>query len=629
MNTRYFRSAVFVTSILIAQHTPAETIASDSAAMNTDIPATTSTSTVHDPLIVTATRTPVTASQTLAPVTLISREDIEKSQALSLPELLQNLPGIDLTTQGGLGKLTSLYLRGSATGHTLFMIDGVRVGSATLGTTAIENIPLEQIDHIEIVRGPRSGLYGSEAIGGVIQIFTRKGGNNTRINAKAGYGSLNTREADAGISGNSSLGHYTLHAASTQTDGINALDNNNPDKDGYKNRSLSAGFHRALGDISDISVNLLHTDATTRYDDSYSANTADVDSADSTQNIVSSELKLYLSDDIDNVIRLSHQRDENSAFKNSLDNGQFDTLRKQFTWQGDYHLNTDNTFTLGYDRLAEEIDTSTRYTVSDRDNRAVFGQIQTGFAQQNIVVALRSDNNEAFGHHQTGNIDWRWNFASNANITTTYGRAFKAPTFNDLYSPYGGNPDLLPEESRSVEIITRVNNNATQFSLNIYRTQIDNLIEWTPVDPNDPYSSWSPANVSAVTIEGMETEISTQLAAWTVRGNINLTNPRDNISGNVLQRRVRQSARIDLDRDYDKVSAGMSLQAFGSRFSDADNLVTLPGFSLVNLRSSYRLDKSLTLHAKIENLFDKEYETVQYYNNPGRTAFVSLSYNME
>ncbi|HEX5638029.1 MAG TPA: TonB-dependent receptor, partial [Gammaproteobacteria bacterium] len=605
--TRFFNSAVFFTSIFIAQQTHAETLTSDSLVQNTDIPATNNTGTVHDPLIVTATRTPVTVSQTLAPVTLITREDIEKSQALSLQELLQNLPGIDLTTQGGLGKLASLYLRGTATGHTLFMIDGVRIGSATLGTTAIENIPLEQIDHIEIVRGPRSGLYGSEAIGGVIQIFTRKGDDSTRINARAGYGTYNTREADAGISGNSSLGHYTLHAASTQTDGINSLNNNNPDKDGYKNRSLTAGFNRALGDISDISVNFFHTDATTHYDDSYSAIPTDIDWADSAQNILSSEVKLYLADELDNVIRLSSQRDENSAFKNSLDNGQFDTLRKQLTWQGDYHLNSDNTFTLGYDRLAEEIDTSTSYTVSDRDNRAVFGQIQTGFAQQNIVMALRSDNNEAFGHHQTGNIDWRWNFSGNASMTASYGRAFKSPTFNDLYSPYGGNPGLLPEESRSVEIMTRINNNDTQFSLNIYRTQIDNLIEWTPVDPNDPYSSWSPANVSAVTLEGMETEIATKLSSWTVRGNINLTNPRDNVSGNVLQRRVRQSARIDLDRDYENASAGISLQAFGSRFSDADNLVTLPGFSLVNLRSRYDFSKSLSLNGKIDNLLDKEY----------------------
>ena len=617
MTTRFFKSAIILSTVFATQYTQAESTAA------------TNPGTVHDPLIVTATRTPVSASQTLAPVTVITREDIDNSQAQSLPELLQNLPGIDLTTQGGLGKLASLYLRGTSTGHTLFMIDGVRVGSATLGTTAIENIPLEQIDHIEIVRGPRSSLYGSDAIGGVIQIFTRQGNDKTRITAKAGYGTYNTREADAGVSGGSAFGLYTLHAAATQTDGINALNISNPDKDGYKNHSLTAAINRSLGEIGDIRFNFLHADATTQYDDSYSPILTDVDYADSTQNIFSGEVKLYAFDAIDNVIRLSRQRDENSAFKNGTDNGQFDTLRKQLTWQGDYHFNNDNIFTLGFDKLSEEIDTSTSYTVSNRDNRAAFGQIQSGFAQQNVVLAIRSDNNEAFGHHQTGNIDWRWNFANNANITASYGRAFKAPTFNDLYSPYGGNPALLPEESRSVEIITRVNSNASQFSLNLYRTQIDNLIEWTPLDPNDQNSPWSPANVSAVILEGMEAEATTKLSAWSVRGNINLINPRDNASGKVLQRRVRQSARLDLDRDYDNASAGISLQAFGSRFNDANNLVTLPGFSLVNLRSSYKLDKVLTLNGKLDNLLDKKYETAQYYNNPGRSVFVSLSYSME
>ncbi|MDQ1362267.1 MAG: vitamin transporter, partial [Pseudomonadota bacterium] len=580
-------------------------------------------------LLVTATRTPVTVAQILAPVTLITREDIENSQANNLPELLQAMPGIDLTTQGGAGKTASLFLRGTGTGHTLFMIDGIRIGSATLGTTALENIPLEQIDRIEIVRGPRSGLYGSEAIGGVIQIFTRKGGDASRITASAGYGRYNTGKADAGISGNLAAGHYTLNAAINRTDGINALDNSNPDEDGYENRSLSAAFSRSLGDVSDIRLNFFHSDASNEYDDSYSTNTTDVDTTDSTQSIISGEIKLYGIDALDNVIRLSQQRDESASFKNETGNGQFDTARKQFTWQGDYHLNQNTIFTFGYDSLAEEIATSTVYPVTERDNRAVFGQIQSSFAQQNIVLAMRQDHNEAFGQHRTGNIDWRWNFASQASITASYGRAFKAPTFNDLYSPYGGNPDLLPEESRSAEIMTRIHSNDSQFTLNFYRTQIDNLIDWTPVDPNDIYSAWAPANVNAVTIEGMETEIATRFSAWTLRGNLDLTNPRDDTSGNVLQRRARQSARIDLDRDFGNTRAGISLLAVGNRFSDAANATPLPGYGLLNFRASHDLAKSLTLHGKIDNLLDKEYETVQFYNNPQRSLFVSLSYNLE
>jgi vitamin B12 transporter len=637
VNYFYFKSAVLFTAFFVTQQAVAEdivvpvpatveTLTTDAATTNTvsgDASVTDAAATAHDPLIVTATRTPQTIAQALAPATVITREEIENSQAQSLPELLQGLPGIDLTTQGGPGKSASLYLRGTGTGHTLFMIDGVRIGSATSGTTSIELIPLEQIDHIEIVRGPRSSLYGSDAIGGVIQIFSRKGSDKTRVTAKVGHGTYNTHEADAGISGNAALGHFSLHAAAKQTDGINVLDNNNPDKDGYKNHSLTAAFNRSLGDISDISLNILHSNAKNEYDGS------DITSqylGETTQNIVSSEFKLYPIDALDSAFHLSHQQDKLDIFNNGTNENQYDTLRNQFTWQNNYHLNTDNIFTLGYDKLVEKVETSDAYTVTERDNRAVFGQIQSGFAQQNIVLALRSDNNEAFGHHRTGSIDWRWNFADNANITAAYGRAFKAPTFTDLYYPLSGNPNLLPQESRSSEIMTRIKTGNTEFSLNLYRTQTENLIEWMPISPGSPI--WAPFNLT-VTIEGMETEVTTKIDEWTLRGNINLVNPHNDITDTVLQLRARQIARIDLDRNYGFASVGVSLLTSGKRFADPYNLEELPGYGLVNLRGRYDLSKTLSLHAKIDNLLDREYETVQYYNNPTRFVFVSLSYNME
>ncbi|HPY40780.1 MAG TPA: TonB-dependent receptor plug domain-containing protein, partial [Thiolinea sp.] len=206
-------------------------------------------------IIITAGRKAQTADETLAPVTVITRKEIEKTQAGSVAEVLQQTPGLSLTSSGYMGKQTSVHLRGTNDSHVLVLIDGIKVGSATLGTTPLELLPLAQVERIEVVRGPRSSLYGSEAIGGVIQIFTRKGSGTKGIqpNASVSYGSFNTAKANVGLSAGSGEGAwFNLNAATERTDGINAQDYYTTylpdfstakvyekDKDGYKNNSIS------------------------------------------------------------------------------------------------------------------------------------------------------------------------------------------------------------------------------------------------------------------------------------------------------------------------------------------------------------------------------------------------------
>ncbi|MCW9012977.1 MAG: TonB-dependent receptor [Gammaproteobacteria bacterium] len=584
-----------------------------------------------NPVIVTATRTTQTVDNTLAPVTVISRSDIENSQASSVAELLTGMAGMDITSQGGLGTNTSLFLRGTNTNHTLFLVDGIRLGSATLGTTAIELIPLEQIDRIEIVRGPRSSLYGSEAIGGVVQLFTRQGSEATQTNLTAGYGTHNTASLSAGTSGATDIGSYSMQAAATKTDGIHVHDDGHPDKDGYQNQSVTASFKKLLGNFGEAALSLFHSEADNDYDNIYDATA--INESHTRQNTINASLKFFAGDKLDNNIRLSQQRDEFDDFENAAANGSFNTLRKQALWQGDYHLRDDQTISLGYEVLTEEIETSGNYAETERDNHALFGQLQSEFSQQALVLAVRHDNNDAIGHTTTGNIDWRWNFSSEANITASYGRAFKAPTFNDLYWPDNGytfgNPNLLAEESRSAEIGANIKSDNVRASFNIYKTRIENLIDWQAVDPGDPFSPWTPDNVNNAVISGMETRIETRLFNWDLAFNLNLIDPRDEQTNNRLQRRALKEARLDLDREFGKLATGVSLHAAGGRYDDAANTDLLPGYGLVNLRSSYALNKSLSVKGKIDNLFDKEYETIRDYNNLGRTIFVSLSYNIE
>ncbi|HEY9050552.1 MAG TPA: TonB-dependent receptor [Gammaproteobacteria bacterium] len=582
---------------------------------------------ILDPIVVTATRTAQTIDNTLAPVTLITRADIEQSQAQSLPELLAGFPGMDISSQGGLGKNTSLFIRGTNTGHTLFLIDGIRVGSATLGATAIEHIPLQQIDRIEIVRGPRSSLYGSEAIGGIVQIFTRQGSNTTRVNVNAGYGSYATSELAAGVNGPVGSGSYNLQTAFTETDGIDIHDNGHPDEDGYRNRSFTASFNHGIGTLGDIALRLSHTDADNEYDNSF--DTTAINNSHTLQNTISGDFSFFIGSKLDNLLRVSQQRDEYNDFENSLANGAFDTLRDQVLLQSDYHISDNHTLTLGFEKLAEEVEASVNFAESERDNRAVFVQTQNNFGQQDVILALRQDNNEAFGHHTTGNIDWRWKFSKNASITAAYGHAFKAPTFNDLYWPAGpftaGNPNLVPEKSRSAEIITRIKTDDVAVSINIYQTRIKDMIDWQP----DSFFVWSPQNVNKAVIQGIETTIETNIANWDIAFTLNLIDPRDEITNTRLQRRTSKSTRLDMDRAFSKLTTGITILAYGERYDDAANTDKLSGYGLVNVRSSYELTKSFSIKAKVDNLLDKEYETIRDYNNLGRVVFVSLNYNID
>jgi vitamin B12 transporter len=225
-------------------------------------------------LVVTATRTAQTVDESLASVTVISREEIDNSQALTLPEILRGVPGLDISSNGGLGKTTSVFMRGTESDHVLVLVDGLKIGSATLGNVALEHLPLSQIERIEIVRGPRSSLYGSEAIGGVIQIFTRQGKG---IQASVGMGDDRTYQVTAGLSGATKENWYSLYADHLQTEGFNDCQGNTsggcftiePDDDGYDNTSFSAKLGHRFGDSVTIEAHAMQAQGHTEYDSSF------------------------------------------------------------------------------------------------------------------------------------------------------------------------------------------------------------------------------------------------------------------------------------------------------------------------------------------------------------------------
>ncbi len=586
---------------------------------------TTADVTESNPIFVTATRTAKTADASLASVTVITRQDIERSQVESVSELLTGLAGIDSTVNGGYGKTTSLFLRGTNSNHVLVMIDGIKIGQATTGMASLEFLPLAQIDHIEIVRGPRSSLYGSEAIGGVIQIFTRQGTDKPRAHVTAGVGSYDTRTVSASMSVAQDGTGLSLNAARFKTGGFNAqkptpgpFGVDEPDKDGYSNDSVTAGLRHRFDNGTDIGANLFRAQGHTYYDGSFQNNT------DFVQQAVATDLGFSPSDIWRLTLRAGQSQDDADNFEDTTFSSRFNTQRDTASWQNDVTLGKDQLLTLGIDRQADHVISTTAYTVDRRTNKGVYGQMQSRFDNSDLLFSLRRDDNDTFGKYSTGNAAWGYALSKTLRLTASYGTAFKTPTFNELYYPGFGNPNLQPEKSKSIETGLHGKQTWGDWDVRAYQTSIHHLIN-TVCDIN---FNCTAANVDEARIQGLETQLSATLAGWRSALSLSLTDPRDVATDHILPRRSKRTLRLDTDRAFGKTRFGMTWLAQGRRFDNAANTVVVGGYGLLNLRAEYDLSKDWLVRARLDNILDKQYETVHDYNTPGRSVFVSLGYQM-
>lgn len=573
---------------------------------------------------VTANRMARTIDETLAAVTVITREDIQSSQAKDITQLLDGTQGLTMSNNGGLGKATSIRLRGTDSKQVLVLIDGLRVGSATLGTVAFQDIPLDQIERIEIVRGPRSQLYGADAMGGVIQIFTRKGKAGDQISADAEYGSHHTSRLALGVSGAREQLDYSLSIADLRSDGFNSLKNNNPDRDGYNNRSFSGQFGYRFANGLKLRVNALRATGENEYDSAWGP--ADLYDTDFLQQSLGGRLEYSPSDNWDIALAAGESRDETTNFTNGGFSSFFNTKRRQFSLQNDFALGEESLFTLGFDFLRDRVEGTSNYSVNERDNQALFAQYQTVFGHNDFVIGLRHDDNESFGEYNTGNIAWGRELADGLRLVASYGTGFRAPTFNDLYyvDPWGssGNPNLTPEESQSAELSLRGKQSWGGWNINLFRTDIDGLIDWVEIAP----FTYQPQNVNQARIDGLEAGITTELAGWQIAGNLTLLDPRNRTTGKLLTDRSERTLRVDVDRAFGNTEVGATLQARSHSYSNVTNTLGAAGFGTLDLRAAHHLSREWTLRGQIRNLFDRDYETVRTYNTGGREFFVSVHY---
>lgn len=595
------------------------------------------TSLTLDTQVVTASRTAEAPIVPIASTAVIDREQIERSQAKTVTELLRGLAGVSLSSNGGRGKSTSLSIRGTTGKHLLVLVDGVKIGSATSGTASLQSIPVEQIERIEVVRGPRSSLYGSEAMGGVIQIFTRQGEREgLRPWASVGAGSRSTFDGSAGVAGGNGDGWFSLGLAGESTDGINSrpLRSNaprafEPDADGYRESSASLrGGYRF--DTLELDGNVLQTRSHSDYDSrATNGNSGHFANSDGELQVVGGRARFAPLEPWKVTLQAGHSEDRSDAYQDGRFFSRFDTVRDSFGWQNDLSLGDDHLLTLGFDYRQDRIDTSDNYAEDSRNNKAGYVQYMGAFGRHGVQLGLRRDRDSLFGSHDTGNVGWSYELTEALMLSASWGTAFRAPTFNDLYAPAtgrtSGNPDVQPEESQSYEIGLAGNHDWGHWSLNAFENQIDDLIVWsgTPV--------LRPSNVESARIRGLEAVLGGQMLGWDVATNITFLDPRDRSDdnhGNLLQHQARRSINIDVDRQFGRFGVGSTFYASSERFNSATNTEAsrLPGYALFDLRGEYHFDDEWRLQARLSNLFDREYETIQTYEQPGRAAYFSVRY---
>lgn len=595
-------------------------------------------------VVTTAARLPQTTKEVIGDVTVIDQKAIQTAGTISLPELLARQPGVQISSNGGAGKATSIYLRGNSAQHTLVLIDGVRIGSATLGTAALQHIPLSQIDRIEVLRGPAASLYGSDAIGGVIQIFTKEGKKGFHPQVELGYGSNNTISASAGISGGNDDTRYALNLAHFKTDGISSISNpKNPgyfdDKDGYENNSVSLSLKHRINEDHELGVNLLQAWGKNQLDgyvsdSNYVARAQSYDYRDETQNgSASIWSKNKLTAHWNSLLNLAYSIDDNKNFTPRAFNdyhdkvSQIKTAQTQLSWMNDFETQA-GTWQLGAETLEQKVSGDQQY---DKDHRRI-NSLQAGYLGHldilSVQLNVRSDDNSLLGRKNTGSAAFALELTDAWQVGTTFGTAFKAPTFNDLYWPNLGNPNLLPEESINKEIFVRFNGKEISSSLTVYKNRVSNLIQWAPAPTAaDPYR-WLPSNVAQAELQGV-----TLAADWQANGilagfSYDYLNASDESNGanrgNELARRAKYSGTAYAGLTLNAWTLRAEIQAQSKRFDDPANKKQLAGYALTNLSANWQVNKEWSLQARVNNVFDTEYEQVKDYGTQGINAMLNL-----
>ena len=570
-----------------------------------------------EPVTTTATLAERDARELLTSISKIDREAFERQQPRDVTDLMRGRPGIDVVANGPFGKTTSVFTRGIGTEGSLLLVDGVRMGSATTGGASWQFLPPQLIEEMEIVRGPRGSLYGADAVGGVVQAFTREGEGPAEPWVQAGVGSFGSQESVGGVSGSTDNTRYNIAGSSFDTDGIRLTDEEE-DRSGYRNNSGVASIAHSVTPDTTLGATALHSQGRTEFIDGLT---------DFVHQSAGTYVESQVRPEWETRFELSRGRDDGRN-QDAQGDSRFETVRLMADWRNTLELG-DHEWIIGADWRESEVSGSTDYAENRRDNSALYNQVMLDFTPVDLEASLRYDDNEAYGSETTGALAAAWDIDGTHRLRASHGTAFRAPTFNDLYFPGFGNPDLQPETSATTELGITGRPGDWYWDVVAYETEADDLIQ-TVMDEDGMFL---PQNVAEARIQGIEFSTGAQIGDWSLYGSASYTDPEDRDTGNRLRRRHKESARIDVDRDIGDWSLGGSAIYQGNRYDDAENEQRLSGFNLFNLRAGWNFAEDWQARLTVDNVFDEEYTTALQdpqqgigYNQPGRSFFVSLRY---
>ncbi|MBX3704242.1 MAG: TonB-dependent receptor [Steroidobacteraceae bacterium] len=570
------------------------------------------------PVVVTATRTEVPADRVLANVEMIGAAELERLPAADLGDALRLRAGIEVARLGGPGQQTSLFLRGTESNHALVLVDGLRINPGTIGSAAVQNIAPELVERVEIVKGPRSTLYGSDAVGGVINVITRRG-RDAGLRAQAGFGDYDSRSASltGGFGSEArdlSFGFSWLDSAGFPTRTGDATDR------GYEHLSLTAAASARLGAV-ELGLRGWHASGTSEYSDFF---VTPVDQ-DFENSAFAASAAFAATGSWETRVTLGHAVDE-IAQNQSPDF--LRTRRWTLDWQNDLALSDRQQLTAGLLWQDEEADAESFGLPYDAATTTAqfYVQDQASFGRHRLLAAAAWTDHETFGGHATWNAEYGYEPWAGALVTLAAGTAFRAPDATDLYG-FGGNPALEPEESQSYEIALRQRIGERQsLSLALFRNEIDELIQFVVID-FDTFEGEN-RNVERARIEGAEATWRYEGERWSARAGLTLQDPRDTLTGARLLRRAKENATLALSRRIGGHEFALDLLYAGDRRDFGfPQPVAMPAYWLANLSARIAVAPRFTILARAENLFDEDYELARGFNTMGRSLFVALRHD--
>jgi vitamin B12 transporter len=569
-----------------------------------------------DAVVVTASRASEALNETVRDVSILRGDELERFGVNDLATALQSVAGIEIVTQGA-GATPSIFVRGGNSNQVLVLVDGQRIGSSFSGLSALQHIPISQIDRIEIVRGPVASLYGADAVSGVIQIFTKRGKG---FSANAMFGEQRSSDVSARAGFANGGNAFSIAANHRESRGYNAIVDPqnfsyNPDRDGYRFTSAQASGALAISPALSLEGNVLVARGRVQYDGSAEFN----DRIESDIRNLGAKLHYKASDAWTSTLSIGQGVDQ-SEFLSDFP-GIYKTTQDQASWQNNWRMNRDATLWGALEWRREKIAALDTFEIDSRRTTSLAFGGETKWSALKASASLRIDDSSQYNTRTTGNVGLAYALSPEWRVLANAGTSFKAPTFNDLYFPGFSNPTLAPEKAKNVELAFAWSRGASNAKVLVYDNRVRDLIQFVC----DANFNCAPQNVAKADLRGATFSAATRIASLNVEGSVDVADPKDANTDKRLPRRAKVHGALKVSGDVFGVTSGIELIASGDRFDNASNTRRLAGYGVVNLFARYEAMRGVAIGVRVDNAFDRDYQLASGYATGGRRAWITLN----